>query len=128
MAIIKYIEDEATYSIVDGKLFNVKYQDSYGKNCKPFAKYGINFDYAYNSSGEIENKTIWCSAWGRIAEIVDSLVNQNKFQVLVMGKIRENEWNGERREILECTWVQPLYEIPKERIKKEEPEYEDINF
>lgn len=121
MAYLETIKDEVKYVQVDGRLYGVKYQECCGKNNKPFVKFSVAFDYFYDEFGVIKNKYIPCIAWGDIAEIIDYLSQQQKIRIKVCGKIRENEYNGDKYETLECAWVDPLFEIPAQtqRVKRD---------
>ena len=120
MALLKYTQDEVTYAQCDGKLYGVKYRDCCGKNQKPFVRFSV----AYGSKiDEFDNRTnlyMNCIAWGRWAELVNALSEQNKLTVLVCGEISVNEYNGEQREQLVCSWVQSAQEIetPKGKTTK----------
>ncbi len=126
MPYLETTKDGVRYASVDGKIYGVKYRDCCGKNQKPFVRFSVAYDYEIDNFGSTKNKYIFCTAWGNIAEIVNYLSEQNRLQVKVSGKIEENEWQGEKRENLVCTWVEPLFEIPtggKAKKKDEDTEW-----
>ena len=128
MALLKYTQDETSYVEVDGKLYCVKYRECYGKNQKPFVRFSVAYDYEVDDFGSKKNKYISCTAWGNIAEIVNYLSEQNRLQVKVSGKIEESEWQGEKRENLTVTFIEPLFEIPiggKAKKKDEETAWDE---
>lgn len=134
MAIIKYIEDEATYATVTGRLCNIKFRESVGKNAKPMATFSAAYDYERDEFDKPTNLYMNCIAWGDLAEYIGELQdNQEKPRVLVCGRLKTSEWKGESREQLEADFImlQPttiITEEKKPKRKKGEEDYEDINF
>ena len=131
MALLKYTENEITYAQADGKLYGVKYNECYGKNGKPFARFSIAYDYEKDEFGDAKNKYLYCATWGELAELINYFSEQNKLRVKVSGKLKTFECNGEQREQLECTWVEPLYEIPaqtKQVKKKPKDEFDEFDI
>lgn len=119
------------YAQADGKMYGVRYKEFCGRNSKPFVQFRIAFDYTKTDFDITKNEYIYCTAWGNIAEIVNYLSEQNRLQVKVSGKIEESEWQGEKRENLLCTWVEPLFEIPaqpKQSKKKQKDEFDDFDI
>lgn len=120
MAILKYTENEATYASADGRLYGVRYKESYGRNNKPYIKFRIAFDYERTDFDTVENKYLSCCGWNDIAERIAYLSDNNRLRVKVSGKLKQFEYDGEQREQLEVTFVEPLFEIPTGKSKKKD--------
>lgn len=135
MAIIKYTQDEATYATVTGRLCNIKFRESVGQNAKPMATFSVAYDYARDEFDKPTNLYMNCIAWGDLAEYIGELQDsQERHRVLVCGKLKVSEWNGESREQVEADFImlQPTIiastEEKKQKLKKTGDDFEDINF
>ena len=136
MAIIKYTQDEITYAIVTGRLYSLKYRESVGDKGKPMATFSIAYDWKKDEFDKAINLYMNCICWSALAEFIGELQErQDKPNVMVCGKIKVSEWNGESREQLEADYIQlqPTTTVVTEEKKPKqkkvvEPEDEDLPF
>ncbi len=137
MALIRYKQDDSEYAIVTGRMHNIKFRESVGDKGKPLATFSIAYDWTKDEFDKPCNLYMNCVAWSNLAEFVGELIERkDRTSVLVAGKVKVNEWNGERREQIECDFIQlqqtttfTVQEEPKPKRKKEEvDDFDDINF
>lgn len=117
MAYIETTKDGIKYVEVDGRMSRVRYRESCGEKGKPFVSFSVCYHFGKNEFDENVSFYLNCVAFGKRAELVNWLNEQNKLSVLVRGELTESEYNGETQEQLICSWVQSEQEIeiPKEK-------------
>lgn len=127
MPYIEYEKDGVRYASVDGRMYDLKFYEKYGKHEQPFATFFVLYDSETDNFWERRKyKRTFVTAWNRCAEIAEYLFNRNKQIVLVRGKIAESEYNGRNYDTLECTWIEPLYELPtKNKRNTDDPVYKN---
>lgn len=133
MAIIKYTESDTTYAIVTGRIYSLKVRET--QSGKPMATFSVAYDYHRDEFDKPTNVYMNCIAWSTLAEFIGGLQErQDKPSIMVCGKIKVSEWNGESREQLEVDFIQlqpttTVAEEKKPKHKKIENEIdEDLNF
>lgn len=121
------------YAIVDGVIKNIKFYESVGNKGKPMAVFSVAYDYSRDDFDNIQNEYKNFVAWSRLAEFVSELKERaERVTVKVTGKVKFNEYRGETREQIECTFIEVQkysLEESKPKVKKRDDDpYEDLPF
>lgn len=132
--LLKYEQDGVTYAEATGRLYNLKSRET--QSGKPMATFSVAYDYTMGDFGDkAQNKYISAVAFAYLAEYIQSLDDgQHKIHVLICGKLQTKECNGITCEEILCDFIigQPLADSTikraEERQKKEDEDYDDLNF
>lgn len=78
MALIKYQDNGVTYATADGRMSRVRYKESCGEKGKPFVSFSVCYHFGKNEFDENVSFYLNCVAFGKRAELVNWLNEQNK--------------------------------------------------
>lgn len=124
--------NEPKYAQVDGVIRNIKFYESVGDKGKSMALFSVAFDYSRDEFGNAQNEYKNCVVWSRLAEFVSTLQTDERITVKVTGKVKYNDYKGERREQIEATFIEvqkyALTEESKPKQKKKDDWEDDIPF
>lgn len=132
--LLKYEQDGIWYAEASGRVYNLKSRET--QSGKPMATFAVAFGTKQSEFGDtVQNLYITAIAFAYLAEYIQSLDDgQHKIHVLIGGKLQNKEYNGITREEILCDFIigQPLADSTikraEERQKKEDEDYNDLNF
>lgn len=111
MAYTESEKDGIKYAEADGRMSRIRYKESCGEKGKPFVSFGICYGYKRTEFDDNVGLYLNCVAFGKRAEFINWLNEQNKAIVLVRGELTEQEYKGKIEERLVVSWVQSEQEI-----------------
>lgn len=132
--LLKYEQDGVTYVEASGRVYNLKSRET--QNGKPMVTFAVAFGTKQSEFGDkVQNLYINAVAFAYLAEYMQILDDgQHKIHVLIGGKMQTKEYHGATREEILCDFIigQPLADSTikraEERQKKEDEDYDDLNF
>lgn len=111
MAYLEFTKDGKTYVEADGRMSGVRYHECCGEKQRAFASFGLCYGYKRTEFDDTVGLYINCVAFGKRAEFINWLNEQNKVIVLVRGELTEQEYKGKTEERLVVSWIQSEQEI-----------------
>lgn len=111
MAYLEFSKDGKTYAEADGRMSGVRYRDCCGEKQRAFISFFVCYGYRRTEFDDNKGLYINCVAFGKRAEFINWLNEQNKAIVLVRGELTEQEYKGKMEERLVVSWVQSEQEI-----------------
>lgn len=111
MAYLEFTKDGTTYAEADGRMSRVRYHDCCGEKQRAFISFSVCYGYRRTEFDDNKGLYINCVAFGKRAEFVNCLNEQNKLTVLVRGELTKQEYKGKTEERLVVSWIQSEQEI-----------------